>query len=188
MRTIPSHTTFRSEKFRISRPRSIDIDCQDEDPVAFAENTQALADLPAAADLPPTLGPGEGDASLRAGHGAKRVEPAPVVSAEVEERGHPSVAIDFENENAGVRPGDESPVWRLARPGPQLLQIVRCLDEVRVRHGKVLAEGNGEEPPAIPQGGTIDFDRDPVDITRFVLWKRLQHFNGAQPLLKRFDE
>ncbi len=149
---------------------------------------QTLADLPAAADLPPTLGPGEGDAALLAGHGAKRVEPAPVVAAEVEERGQPFVAIDFENENAGALPDDESPVWPRARPGPQLLQIVRCLDEVRMRHGKMLAEGNGEEPPAIPQGGTINLDRNPVDIARFIVWKRLQRFNGAQPLLKRFDE
>jgi hypothetical protein len=161
---------------------------RDEDPVAFAENTQTLADLPTAADLPPALGPGEGDAALLASRGAKRVEPVPVVAAEVEERGHPFVAIDFENENAGVRPGDESPVWGLTRPVPQLLQIVRCLGEARMRHGKMHAEGNGEKPPAIPMGGTINLDRNPVYITRFVLWKRLQHFNGAQPLLKRCDE
>jgi hypothetical protein len=161
---------------------------RDEDPVAFAENTQTLTNLPASADLPPTLGPGEGDAALLAGHGAKRVEPAPVVAAEVEERGQPFVAIDFENENAGVRPGDESPIWRLTRPVPQLLQIVRCLEDDRMRHGKMLAEGNGEESPAIPQGGTINLDRNPVDIARFVVRKRMKRFNGAQPLLKRFDE
>jgi hypothetical protein len=122
---------------------------REQDPVAFAENTQTLVDLQVAADLPPALGPDEENATLLAGHGAKRIEPAPVVAAEVKERGQPCVAIDFENENAGVRPSDESPVRPLARPVPQLLQIVRCLDEVRMRHGKVLAKGNGEEPPAI---------------------------------------
>src|ERR1700679_4274797 len=72
---------------------------RDEDPVTFTENTQPLADLAAAVDLPPALGPGEADAALRAGHRAKRVEPAPVVAAGVEERGQPFVAINFENEN-----------------------------------------------------------------------------------------
>ena len=57
-----------------------------------------------------------------------------------------------------------------------------------MRHGKVLAGGNGEEPPAIPQCGTINLDRNPVDIERFVVRKRMKRFNGAQPLLKRFYE
>jgi hypothetical protein len=64
---------------------------------------------------------------LWAGRAAKRVQPAPFVAAEIEEGGQSFAAIDFENENAGVRPYDLSPVRRVARPTSQLLQMVRCL-------------------------------------------------------------
>jgi hypothetical protein len=161
---------------------------RDENPVAVAKDIQTFADLEVAADLPPTLGPREGDAAPLAGHGTKRVKPAPVIAAEIEEGGQSFTAIDVENENAGVRPGDKSPIRRVARPAPQLLQIVRCLGAIRSRHSKMLAGRNGEEPPALPHCGTINLDRNPVDIERFVSGKTANCFNGTRTLLECFYE
>jgi hypothetical protein len=131
-----------------------------EDPVAFAENTQTLADLPAAADLPPTLGPGEGDAALLAGHGAKRVEPAPIVAAEVEERGQPFVAID------SIPPTlrDRVPARYLAIEESRLVKVVTEWLMYESGRARFTVKGTEQKASVVIAGLSLDLRLDRQDV------------------------
>jgi len=162
---------------------------RDQDPVALADDPQSFGERPPLADLTETLGPGERDPALRAGHGAKRVEPTPIVAAQIEEGCQSCLAVDFENEHAGIWSGNESPVRPRTRPAPQLLQIVRsCLEGIRMRHRELFAGGYGEELPALSHCGTINLDRNPMDVEGLISGHTANSFNRARTLLECVDE
>lgn len=160
----------------------------EEHPVALTEIPQTLGDLPVPADLPPALRPGKEDVALLASHGAKRFEPVPVVAAEVVQRGHPFVAVDLQNENTGVLASNENPIRPRIHRTPDLLLIVRRLEEIRAPPDKEPAGRNGKDLPVALQGGAMDFDGNLADIAQFVVRKAVECFHGAHSLLMRFDE